>query len=307
MTRLVTMATDLALPSDITQKLNDFILLFMKWNRSINLSGARTADQLELHVVDCLHAIPFVRAATASPQRAQELPMRGNSPPALERRLEPPHEVVASAIRRLTPDVPHATLNADVNAPSGPNTSAAPLDAGPNATPNAAPDARPGTGPDLKGPLDAGTNAAPAGAKAISDADPGDQRTGRVLDVGAGGGLPSIIVALCLPTIEVTALEPVHKKVAFLRVAARELSLSNFVVRPERIEDHATRHYDAAMSRATLDLRDWLLLGQSYVRPGGFVLGFEAVPRVDLPDGTQRHAYSLEEKSRSIVVLQRRY
>jgi 16S rRNA (guanine527-N7)-methyltransferase len=201
MTRLVIAASGLELPVGVATKLSDFILLLMKWNRSINLSGARTATQIELHVVDCMHAIPHLRAAAA---------------------LDP--------------------------------------------------------------------NARPAP---------------HVLDVGAGGGLPSIVAALCLPSIQFTALEPVHKKTAFLRVAARELSLDNLVVRPERIEDHGAHDYDAAMSRATFDLRDWLLLGQSYVRPGGFVLGFEAIPRGDLPDTTQRHSYSLEEKSRSIVVLQR--
>jgi 16S rRNA (guanine527-N7)-methyltransferase len=207
MTHLVTMAADLALPADVANKLNNFIALFIKWNRSINLSGARTDDQVELHVVDCMHAIPHLRAAAAP------------------------------------------------SAPSAPSA----------------------------------------------------ERTTRVLDVGAGGGLPSIVAALCLPTVEVTALEPVHKKVAFLRVAARELSIKNFVVRPERLEDHGPRDYDAAMSRATFDLREWLLLGQTYVRPGGAVLGFEAVPRADLPNDTQRHPYSLDEKSRSIVVLQRHH
>jgi 16S rRNA (guanine527-N7)-methyltransferase len=200
MTRLVMKATELEVPSESISKLADFISLFMKWNRNINLSGARTADQIELHVVDSMHALPHLRVAAAA----------------------------------------------------APNTVSA-----------------------------------------------------RVLDVGSGGGLPSIVAAVCLPTIGITALEPVHKKVAFLRVAARELSIDNFVVRPERVEDHGTHDYDAAMSRATFDLRDWLLLGQSYVRPGGTVLGFEALPRTDLPAGTQRHSYSLEEKSRSIVVLQR--
>ena len=34
-------------------------------------------------------------------------------------------------------------------------------------------------------------------------------------------------------------------------------------------------------------------------------LGFEAVPRPDLPPGTRRHPYALDDKSRAIVVLQR--
>jgi 16S rRNA (guanine527-N7)-methyltransferase len=198
MTRLVTTASHLGLTTEISNKLNDFSLLLAKWNRSINLSGARTSDQLELHIVDCLHAIPHLRLIAAT----------GDTAP-------------------------------------------------------------------------------------------------RILDVGAGGGLPSVVAALCLPDVHVTALEPIHKKSAFLRVAARELSLDNLIALTERLEAHGHRDYDAALSRATFDLREWLLLGQSYVRPNGLVLGFEAVPRTDLPEGTQRHTYSLEDKARSIVILPR--
>jgi 16S rRNA (guanine527-N7)-methyltransferase len=126
-----------------------------------------------------------------------------------------------------------------------------------------------------------------------------------VLDVGAGGGLPGAVVAICLPNVHVTSLEPVHKKHAFLRTVVRELSLSNFEPVAERLEHHARRDYDAAMSRATFDLRDWLHHGLSCVRPGGVVLGFEAVPRADLPGETARHPYHLASKSRAIVELRR--
>jgi 16S rRNA (guanine527-N7)-methyltransferase len=126
-----------------------------------------------------------------------------------------------------------------------------------------------------------------------------------ILDVGSGGGFPAVVAAACLPTSEFVALEPVHKKHAFLRTAARELGLSNLSAFAERIEDHSRRDYDAATSRATMDLRDWLLLGSDYVIPGGIVLGFEAQQRSDLPPTTSRHSYALDEKQRAIVLLQR--
>jgi len=126
-----------------------------------------------------------------------------------------------------------------------------------------------------------------------------------ILDVGAGGGLPSVIAAICLPHAQITALEPVHKKHAFLRTAARELSLANFDPRAERLEVHSTHGYDAVMSRATFDLREWLLLGLARARVGGVVLGFEALPRNDLPAGFIRHPYALDAKSRAIIALSR--
>ena len=127
----------------------------------------------------------------------------------------------------------------------------------------------------------------------------------RVLDVGSGGGFPVVVAAICLPDVAFTALEPVHKKHAFLRTAARELELANFDAAAQRIEDHEDRDYDVATSRATFDLREWLALGLTLVRPGGHVLGFEGVPRTDLPPTTTRYAYELEGKQRAIVSVQR--
>jgi len=126
-----------------------------------------------------------------------------------------------------------------------------------------------------------------------------------VVDVGSGGGFPVVVAAICLPAVSFTALEPVHKKHSFLRTAARELELLNLDARAVRVEDHAVHDYDAATSRATFDLREWLLLGLQLVRPDGVVLGFEAQPRDDLPEPVERHPYALDDKQRSIVLLRR--
>lgn len=127
----------------------------------------------------------------------------------------------------------------------------------------------------------------------------------RVIDVGAGGGFPAVVMAICVPTIDVTALEPVHKKHAFLRTVARELKLTNLVAHARRVDDHDEREYDAATSRATFDLREWLLTGLSLVRVGGVALGFEAVQRDDLPQPLARFPYEIAGKSRAIVAVRR--
>jgi 16S rRNA (guanine527-N7)-methyltransferase len=127
----------------------------------------------------------------------------------------------------------------------------------------------------------------------------------RVLDVGSGGGFPVVVAAICLPAVSFTALEPVHKKHAFLRTVARELALDNLDARAERIEDHEPRDYDAAMSRATFDLVDWLRTGAQYTHDTGIVIGFEAVPRKDLPAHAERHPYALGGKQRAIVIVPR--
>jgi len=126
-----------------------------------------------------------------------------------------------------------------------------------------------------------------------------------VIDVGAGGGFPVVVAAISLPDVLFTALEPVRKKHAFLRTAARELGLTNLDARAQRVEDHDARDYDVAMSRATFDLREWILLGLTLVRPGGFVIGFEATQRDDLPTPFTRHAYDLAGKTRSLILATR--
>jgi 16S rRNA (guanine527-N7)-methyltransferase len=127
----------------------------------------------------------------------------------------------------------------------------------------------------------------------------------RVLDVGSGGGFPVVVAAICLPDVEFTSLEPVHKKHAFIKTAARELKLANLTALAERLEDHPVRDYDAAMSRATFDLREWLEAGRERVVDGGIVLGFEAVRRDDLPATVERFAYTIDGKPRTIVLLRR--
>jgi 16S rRNA (guanine527-N7)-methyltransferase len=126
-----------------------------------------------------------------------------------------------------------------------------------------------------------------------------------VLDVGSGGGLPVVVAALCLPDVQFTALEPVHKKHAFLRTAARELDLVNLEAFARRLEDHDRSDYGAACSRATFELNEWLERGLERVVVGGIVLGFEGVRRDDLLPGVERHSYDLGDKQRAIVIRKR--
>jgi 16S rRNA (guanine527-N7)-methyltransferase len=123
----------------------------------------------------------------------------------------------------------------------------------------------------------------------------------RVLDVGSGGGLPVVITAICLPDQHFVSLEPIHKKHAFLKTAARELGLPNLEPITSRLEDHSDRDYDAAMSRATFDLVTWFALAKPYVRADGLILGFEGQLRSDLGD-VERVPYEIASKPRAIVM-----
>jgi 16S rRNA (guanine527-N7)-methyltransferase len=126
--------------------------------------------------------------------------------------------------------------------------------------------------------------------------------TQRVIDVGSGGGLPAAVIAILRPELAVVALEPTHKKLAFLQ-QIRRLLAPNLEPRAERLEQHAGRGYDVATSRATFALAEWLTRGRELVRPGGLVLGMEGVDRVELPAGATRHPYAIADRTRAIIAL----
>jgi 16S rRNA (guanine527-N7)-methyltransferase len=78
----------------------------------------------------------------------------------------------------------------------------------------------------------------------------------RVLDVGAGGGLPGIPIAIALPSATVTEIDKVQKKTAFLQHVRAELALANVQVVHGRVEDQGPDRYDVIISRAFASLAD---------------------------------------------------
>jgi 16S rRNA (guanine527-N7)-methyltransferase len=104
----------------------------------------------------------------------------------------------------------------------------------------------------------------------------------RVIDVGSGGGLPGIPLAIALPSLRFTLLEATGKKADFLRTVARALPLPNVNVISDRAEtlghDRGTRHgqgrtpghrevYDAVVSRAVARLPTLLELTVPFAKP----------------------------------------
>jgi len=94
--------------------------------------------------------------------------------------------------------------------------------------------------------------------------------SGRVLDVGAGAGLPCIPVAIIAPELHLTGIDSIGKKVRFMRHAQRTLGLANFEALEGRVEDvsPATR-YDTITSRAFASLVDFFSLTRHLLTPDG--------------------------------------
>jgi len=80
-----------------------------------------------------------------------------------------------------------------------------------------------------------------------------------VLDVGSGGGLPGIVLAIVRPDCRVSMIDTVHKKTAFLTQVKAELGLANVTVYTMRVEQlEVSDKFDVITSRAFADLSDFV-------------------------------------------------
>lgn len=107
---------------------------------------------------------------------------------------------------------------------------------------------------------------------------------GALLDVGSGGGLPGIALAIALPETPVTLLDANSKKAAFLRQAAIELKLANLSVHAGRVEQyHPGSGFAAILSRAFAELADFAALSKHLLAENGVWLAMKgALPREEI-------------------------
>jgi len=93
--------------------------------------------------------------------------------------------------------------------------------------------------------------------------------TGRLLDVGSGGGLPGVVVAATCPGWSVVCVDTVGKKAAFVQQAAVELRLPNLRSEHARVETLKLVPFDVVTSRAFASLPDFVKLTRPLLAPGG--------------------------------------
>jgi 16S rRNA (guanine527-N7)-methyltransferase len=91
-----------------------------------------------------------------------------------------------------------------------------------------------------------------------------------VLDVGAGGGLPGIVLAIARPQMKVSLIDTVHKKTAFLKQVKAELELANVTVYTAKVQELAVEQkFDVITSRAFADLSDFVNWSGQLLAEGG--------------------------------------
>ncbi len=91
-----------------------------------------------------------------------------------------------------------------------------------------------------------------------------------ILDVGAGGGLPGMVLAIARPDMKVSMIDTVHKKTAFLTQVKAELGLANVTVYTKKVQDlEVATKFDVITSRAFADLSDFVNWSGHLLAEGG--------------------------------------
>ena len=101
----------------------------------------------------------------------------------------------------------------------------------------------------------------------------------QIADLGSGGGLPAIPIAIAEPNWSISLIEAVRKKTAFLQNVKGKLGLGNASIYSERVEHVASQEpgkYDAVISRAFTSLDRFLDLAEPFLKPGGLVFAMKA-------------------------------
>lgn len=99
---------------------------------------------------------------------------------------------------------------------------------------------------------------------------------GRLLDVGAGAGLPGIPLAIARETLEVTLVDSAGKKVRFMRHVKRELGLENIEPLHARVESlQAREQFDSVISRAFTSLAEFAAAVRHLAVPGTRLLAMK--------------------------------
>lgn len=114
-----------------------------------------------------------------------------------------------------------------------------------------------------------------AAASAFADAQD-------VLDVGAGGGLPGIVLAIwaaeAKPSMRISMIDTVHKKTAFLTQVKAELNLGNVNVYTARVEQwNAPKKFDVITSRAFAELSDFITWSGHLLAEGGRFIALKGI------------------------------
>lgn len=106
----------------------------------------------------------------------------------------------------------------------------------------------------------------------------------KLMDVGSGGGLPGVVIAITCPQIEVHCVDTVLKKATFIQQVAASLKLPNLRGIHARVESLKAEEgcgYDVVCSRAFASLVDFTTWSRSALKPGAVWMAMKGKHPVD--------------------------
>jgi 16S rRNA (guanine527-N7)-methyltransferase len=127
----------------------------------------------------------------------------------------------------------------------------------------------------------------------------------RLLDIGSGAGFPGIPLKIAMPELDVTLVESVHKKTAFMNEVIRELGLTGIRAVWGRAEDESNGvprgAFPCVISRAVSGVKEVLALSEPYLSPGGSIIlmrGRRGEEEWEQAGAEAHRRYRLVEKAR---------
>lgn len=102
----------------------------------------------------------------------------------------------------------------------------------------------------------------------------------KILDIGTGGGFPSVPLALTFPEMKVVGIDSINKKIAFINQVKEKFSLGNLQTICSRVEELPIKYrnyFDIVTSRAMAELRIILECAIPYVKKGGYFVAYKSI------------------------------
>ena len=127
-------------------------------------------------------------------------------------------------------------------------------------------------------------------------------KTSTLMDIGTGAGFPGMILALALPNTEVTLVEPLQKRAAFLQFIKADLDLKNVTVVKQRVENMEPKIFDIITSRAVTDTKMLLKLSENFRDENSELLFYKGEKVYEEVEGMPEHKI-IQTKNRHYLLM----
>jgi len=123
-----------------------------------------------------------------------------------------------------------------------------------------------------------------------------------LLDIGTGAGFPGMILAIALPDVEVTLVEPLKKRASFLQFVKADLDLKNVKVVKKRVEEMESKIFELVTSRAVTDTNMLLKLSENFRDEKSMLLFYKGERVYDEVDEELNHKV-IKTKNRHYLLI----